>query len=135
MNQPATPTRILSVGEDHLLLNTRELVLRQAGYEVHSLFGREIMPALLTYDFYFLLLCHTVPPEAAREIYRFVRSHGSRPIVVRLRNSCTDLDRNFDVICDVWRGPASLLEELIRIRRHRSIKKSLLPITLRFSFL
>lgn len=74
-NEPAdrslahTQARILSIGDDSILLYSRRLILETAGYSVESAKGNiaTVEKALLR-KFDLILLCHSIPEEVVHRI-------------------------------------------------------------------
>jgi len=60
--------RILSVGEDRLLLYSRRLILETAGYVVESVRADVAIEQALLREFDLVLLCHTIPEEVVTHI-------------------------------------------------------------------
>jgi DNA-binding response OmpR family regulator len=76
-------TLVLSVGLDHELLDTRNLVLQSAGYTVVS--ARSIKEAVDRFqecDFDLVLLCRSIPTKDRERLSTWVRASGSRIPVV-----------------------------------------------------
>ena len=80
--------RILSISYDSSLLWTRQLVLRQLGYEVVSALGfTEAWEACEAPDanFDLVVLGHTVPTKDKDQMIAHLRQHGDCPILALLR--------------------------------------------------
>ena len=65
---PRRPSRILSVGDDRLLLYSRRLILETAGYAVESVRGDVVIEEALLRRFDLVLLCHTIDEEVVGHI-------------------------------------------------------------------
>ncbi len=76
-------TLVLSVGSDPAVLDTRDLILRSAGYIVVSVMSiKEAIHQFQNSDFDLIILCHTLPPKDSERLTCFIRASGSRiPIV------------------------------------------------------
>jgi CheY-like chemotaxis protein len=76
-------TLVLSVGSDSMVLNTRGLILRSAGYIVVTAMSiKEAVHLFHNGDFDLIILCHTLPMKDCERLTCFIRASGSRiPIV------------------------------------------------------
>lgn len=107
---------VLSVGSDSNVLNTRELILRSAGYIVVSALSiREAIYLFQGGDFDVAVLCHTLPVKDCERLTSAVRASGSR-IPIACVSGGVPVERNAfaDVILD--KEPAAFLrgiEELL----------------------
>src|SRR5579862_3390451 len=80
---PVSAAFILNVGKDQVLLKTRSLLLRSAGYDVESSFSIEdAIHRLRTTSIDLVLLCHSIPAEERQGMIRLIRDNApSTPIV------------------------------------------------------
>lgn len=110
---PNPQLRILSIGNDGVLLWVRSLIFRQSGHYVCSLSASDF--SLSKFDCDVVVFCSSVEIELAKAIAR--RMKVMRPAVrtISLSNSAFK-DENFDAVVDPISGPGPLLAELNRIR-------------------
>src|SRR5689334_8350057 len=84
----AMPGRILSVSYDPVLFHTRELVLRDAGYEVTSVVGFTQAIQLCNQQFDLVVMGHSLPQSDKRAIVAELRNHGcSSPVLSLIRSN------------------------------------------------
>jgi CheY-like chemotaxis protein len=76
-------TLVLSIGSQLAVLDTRELILRSAGYIVVSAISiEEAVRFFQDGDFDLIVLCHTLPTKECERLTSLIRASGSRiPIV------------------------------------------------------
>jgi DNA-binding response OmpR family regulator len=78
--------RILSISYDQSLLQTRELMLAHAGYEVESAVGfSAAIQACEKRDFDLVIMGHSIPPEDKATIVRQLRAVCATPILALQR--------------------------------------------------
>jgi CheY-like chemotaxis protein len=78
-------TLVLSVGPDASLLETRNIVLRSAGYLVESASSvNEAARRFLAGDYDLLILCHSVPTRERERLTCLIRASGSRTPIVSI---------------------------------------------------
>lgn len=72
------PALILHVGRDLMLLHTRSIVLRSAGYIVEcEYYVEDAVRRFLSADFDLVLLCHSLCDEERQRFIHRIRQHGS----------------------------------------------------------
>lgn len=103
---------LLHFGYDGLLSEARAIVLEQAGYEVvitHS--GKEALTVLRNRSVALVLVCHSIPPEEAREVLaEMKRLRPLVPIVAVHVGGLAQPERRYaDGFVDGLRGPDHLL--------------------------
>lgn len=76
--------RILLVGEDLSLLETRALLLRE--WETFTANSLQAKDAVKAKDFHLVLLCHSVAEESARDLIQAATLSPSKPIVLAIRH-------------------------------------------------
>jgi DNA-binding response OmpR family regulator len=83
---------ILSVGQEPMLLDTRSLILRAAGYLVESALSiKQAIHHLRTGDFDLVVLCHSIPSQERDRLVCLVRASGSTiPIVTVVPMSASE---------------------------------------------
>lgn len=106
------PLRILSIGNDSLLLWVRSLVLQHDGHHVCSVSVSNYSASKLDCDV--VVFCSSVEIELAKAIARTIRAMHPAVRTIRLSTSTYD-DGNFDAVVDPISGPGPLLAELTRI--------------------
>ncbi len=104
--------RILSIGEDEGIRFSRELVLRQEGYEVESVASNARLESAWVRTFPIAILCHSVDPSRAAEIAEKLRERNSSIAVVRVHAIRSRRDFFYDVDCEVLPGPDQLLDAI-----------------------
>lgn len=116
----STASSILMYGRNPLLLDTRALVLRHAGYRVKALAPGDRPPSTEAVDL--LILCHTLTEAERNALLLFAASQRPAPGMLCLtpaRGSLegfTDLFNSFD-------GPAKLLDAVRKlIVRQQSVQ-------------
>lgn len=102
-------TLVLSVGSDPVVLDTRDLILRSAGYIVVSATSiREAVHLFQDGDFDLVILCHSLPKRESERLTRFIRALGSRIPIVSVSGGVF-AERNDFVDADLNKDPVSLL--------------------------
>lgn len=113
MTGPNSQLRILSIGNDGVLLWVRSLILKQSGYEVCSLSLSDNSWSESDHDV--VVFCSSVDIESARAIVRAMKATHPAVRTIRLSTSAC-VDEDFDAVVDPISGPGPLLAELSRIR-------------------
>jgi len=115
---------ILLVGDDPILQQTRAAVLRTIGVETVLVDSASAIAAQSERLFALLLLCHSVPEDAAVAIVKTLRARGALTPILRIspmRNWDSSQDDGFDSVISA--EPDRLLRrtaELLGIRKlHR----------------
>ena len=80
-------TRILQVSNDKSLLESRELLLRECGYDVTSASGASESLEHCTAKFDLLIDGHSMPHEEKRAIVTAFRAHNCAPILALHREN------------------------------------------------
>jgi hypothetical protein len=104
--------RILSIAEDEGIRFSRELVLRQEGYEVESVAGDARFDSPWVRSFPIAILCHSLESDRAAEIAETLRQRNPSIAVVRIHAIRSSPDFYYDVDCEVLPGPDQLLHSL-----------------------
>lgn len=74
---------VLSIGQDPVLLVTRSLFLRAAGYGVEGACNlKEALLKVRDGDFDVVILCHTIPTQDRNRLISLIRASGSRVPVI-----------------------------------------------------
>lgn len=106
---------ILSIGSDPRILDTRELILRSAGYPVVSAVSiREAVYLLKDSDFDAVILCHSLPIKDCERLISAVRASGSRiPIGCVSGGAPIETSSFADGLLD--KEPVAFLQDLERL--------------------
>jgi DNA-binding response OmpR family regulator len=88
--------RILSVSYDSVLLATREMLLKQKGYQVTSAFGfTESMEHCRNGRFHLFILGHSIPHKDKLQLINAFRENCPAPILSLQRFGETDVPSHF----------------------------------------
>lgn len=104
--------RILSIADDDGIRFSRELVLRQEGYEVESVTSNARFDGPWVRTFPIAVLCHSVDSNRAAEIAEALRQRNPSIAVVRIHAIRSIRDFYYDVDCEALPGPDQLLHAL-----------------------
>jgi CheY-like chemotaxis protein len=105
-------TLVLSVGSDPTELDTRDLILKSAGYIVVSVMSiNEAVHLFQDGDFDLVILCQSLPIRDSERLTRFIRASGSRVPIVSVSGTAL-ADRNAIVDATLDKDPAAFLEGL-----------------------
>lgn len=120
---------VLSVGLDVRILDTRELILRSAGYSVVS--ATSIKEAVFLFKdggFDVIVLCHTLSAKDCERLTGAVRASGSRIPIVCVSDSTLDNHNSFaDATID--KTPAAFLKAIEDVLRNHAHIEALHPST------
>lgn len=106
---PTKGVRILSVCDDDGIRFSRELVLKQEGYEVESVPSDEHLEDGRIRSFHIAILCHSLGAEDAARIANRLRDANCSIAVLRVHAIRTMSNDFYDVDCEVFPGPGQLL--------------------------
>jgi DNA-binding response OmpR family regulator len=114
---------VLSIGLDVGILDTREMLLRSAGYSVVSAISiKEAVYLFKDGEFDVIVLCHTLSIKDCERLTGAVRASGSRIPIVCVSETAFDNRNSFaDETLD--KNPAAFLtaiEDVLRNHAHRS---------------
>jgi CheY-like chemotaxis protein len=115
---PGRKVRILSVCDHDSIRYSRELVLRQEGYEVESVTSDNELSAEWVRSFQIAILCHSIRTERAWRIAECLRSKNSDIRVLGIHAMCSGQDPSSDIECEVLSGPNALLQALEKLADH-----------------
>jgi DNA-binding response OmpR family regulator len=114
-------TRILSVSNDKSLLESREMLLREFGYEVTSAWGASESLKHCTAKFDLLIVGHSMSNEEKRAIVTVFRAHNSAPVLALHRENEEMLE---DVDFEIPPDPQALLSAVASLTANRSTSAS-----------
>jgi CheY-like chemotaxis protein len=110
---PAQMKHILSISYDEPLLVTRELMLKQTGYDVSSAFGFAEALEICSnrHDFDLVLMGHSMPQKDKAALLATLRTKCSAPLLSIRRHDENPLpDADYSV--DALDGPEALLHAI-----------------------
>lgn len=120
---------VLSVGSDPRVLDTRELLLRSAGYSVVSAISiKEAVYLLKDGEFDVIVLCHTLPRKDCERLTGAVRAMGSRVPIVCVSGASFD-GHNAFADATVDKNPAAFLRAIGDLLRSHAQTEALQPPT------
>jgi CheY-like chemotaxis protein len=104
--------RILSICDDDDIRFSRELVLKQEGYEVESMAGSKLLESCSVRSFHIAVLCHSLGVARAAAIADHLRRANPGILLLRVHaiRSCPDCF--YDMECEVLPGPDALLQAI-----------------------
>jgi DNA-binding response OmpR family regulator len=105
-------TLILSVADDDGIRFSRELVLRQEGYEVESVASGARFDGTWVRRFPIAILCHSVDSNLAAQIAETLRERNPSIAIVRMHAIRSREELFYDVDCEALPGPEQLLSAL-----------------------
>lgn len=106
---PGKGIRILSICDDDGIRSSREMVLKQEGYEVESTTSATLVDDGRAGSFHVAILCHSITPEHAAHITEKLRAANPEIAVLRVHAIRSAQDHMYDVDCEVFPGPGQLL--------------------------
>jgi DNA-binding response OmpR family regulator len=119
-------TIILHIGEDALLLETRSLILRSAGYVVESVRSlKQAAEQFLAGDFDLVILCHSIPSKDRDRLSCWIRASGSRTPVATISEGPGQWDEFADANLDS--DPKKLLTGIKTALGARGLSRSAMP--------
>lgn len=101
--------RILCIGDDEGIRFSRELVLRQEGYEVESATSDARFDSPWVRSFPIVVLCHSLDSNSAAKVAEKLRQRNPAIAVVRIHSIRSIQEQFYDVDCEVLPGPDQLL--------------------------
>ncbi len=115
---PGRIKTILSIGQDDFLLETRNQILRSAGYVVESVSAREAAHRIQAGDFDLVLLCHSILAEERYDLACRVRDSNSPVPVASIAHSLYRPDDFTDA--NINPAPNRLLSEIAEVLARRA---------------
>lgn len=107
---PGKRIRVLSICDDDGIRVSRELVLKQEGYDAESAVGNELPGPDRIRSFHIAVLCHTISHKRAAEITEALRKHNPSIAVLRVHAIRSTANSCYDADCEVFPGPGQLLQ-------------------------
>ena len=111
----AVPPHVLSVGKDAILMSSRTLLLRNAGFAVQEAFSLDKAVTLVELDSIDVtLLCHTVPPDEKQVLISLLRKKKPLIPIVCIRSyahesstrNCTAVDNDPEALLQCLKSMA-----------------------------
>lgn len=102
--------RILSICDDEGIRFSREMVLKEEGYDVESVDSSHPLDAAQSGSCQLAVLCHSLSPDRAARITAFLRQSNPRILVVRIHAIRSAPNPYYDADCEVLPGPGQLLQ-------------------------
>jgi DNA-binding response OmpR family regulator len=121
-------TIILHVGEDPLLLESRTIILRSAGYVVESVRSlKQAADHFLAGDFDLVILCHSIPSKDRDRLTCWIRASGSHTPVCSISDNPGQWDEFADA--NLERDPKKLLAGIKAVlgKAPRGLSRSAMP--------
>ena len=109
---PKPYSRILSIGDDSMLLKTRSMVLSQAGYRVHSCTSEEVLRILSLAKFDIALVCRSVGYHRQMALAREIHAQQLDIKMICLSPENGEAVLAYDFAIDTWMGAAAFLRSL-----------------------
>lgn len=109
---PGKGIRILSICDDDGIRFSREMVLKQEGYDVESVASGDPLDRTRIGSFHLAILCHSITPEHAAHITASLRAANPAIAVLRVHAIRSAADHTYDVDCEVLPGPGQLLSAI-----------------------
>ena len=105
------PARILSISDDDGLRFSRELVLRNDGYETESITSNDALPAARVRSFDIALICRSVHPARATAFSDWLRQYNPEIQIVCIA-PLEDPAEPCEADVEILAGPEPLLETI-----------------------
>ncbi len=110
MGVPMVPGfRILSVGDDDHLRLSRDLILRNEGYEVESTTSNSVLKILPEGRFDVAVISQSVNLARAIRVAGALKKRDASIRILRIQELRSDLLKVFDVTCETLCGPSAFL--------------------------
>ena len=122
-SNPSTPIRILSVGNEPILLSTRQRILEHENFVVHSLEDANQIPSRteISGPFDLVILGHTLDVAQIKAAAGWFRAHRPSTKILLLGTNARGLDPSqFDEFVNPADGPLSFLAVVRRITERPS---------------
>jgi len=104
--------KILSIGDDERLLETRQMVFASAGYDVLSANSADDLDNDLVQKFDIAVVCHSVPTKRAAQLAEFLHNINPALPILRLGDFRTGPEDRYDLILQFPPKPELLLKTL-----------------------
>lgn len=108
----ANAIHILAVSDYEALRTSRELVLRQFGYQVASCGSQSVGNLLDPASFHIVILCQSVDHATARRIASVLKSLNPTVLILRIRPFRIDLGDCYDATMEAFDDPHTLLQRV-----------------------
>jgi DNA-binding response OmpR family regulator len=107
----SNPVRILSISDDDGLRLSRELVLRNDGYETESIASKDALSAARLRSFDIALICRSVHPDRAATLSDWLRQYNPQIQIVCIAPLGNGVEPRKSVF-EILSGPEPLLETI-----------------------
>jgi DNA-binding response OmpR family regulator len=107
---PGKRIRILSICDDDSIRFSRELVLKQEGYDVESVTSNAPLDTAKVSAFQIAILCHSLTAFRASQMADTLRRYNPSIQVVRIHAVRSQQDNFYDADCEVLPGPGAMLD-------------------------
>ena len=104
--------RILSISDDRGVRTTRELIMREGGYEIVSITSDDLLSVSEIRKFDVAVICDSVRPARAMSIVDRLRRYNPDIRLVRVNPRVLRVDPFYDADAEVISGTAVLLKSL-----------------------
>jgi hypothetical protein len=104
--------RILSISDDRGVRTTRELIMREGGYEIVSITSDDLLSVSEIRKFDVAVICDSVRPARAMSIVDRLRRYNPDIRLVRVNPRVLRVDPFYDADAEVVSGTAVLLKSL-----------------------
>jgi CheY-like chemotaxis protein len=104
--------RILSISDDRGVRTTRELIMREGGYEIVSITSDDLLSVSEIRKFDVAVICDSVRPARAMSVVDRLRRYNPDIRLVRVNPRVLRVDPFYDADAEVVSGTAVLLKSL-----------------------
>ena len=112
---PGQQVRILSICDDDALRSSRELILRNDGYDVVSANSIHASKTARRGEFDIVVLCHSADSQLTRQAVGFLRERNPEIRILRLNAVRPEVEGNPDLSCNSLDGPLVLLSAIKKL--------------------
>ena len=113
---PVRPSRLISISDDDSLRYSREMILRNDGYEIVSISSHALLEDLLQTPFDVAIICQSVESGRGDRMIETLRQRNPGIRVLRITRDRNGALYPFEVEFEVPAGPTALLQALAALR-------------------